>query len=68
MVQSKEVLCHQMLVNVVSEYSIRKVQGNQVGLKVSGTHQILVYVHYVNLLGDNMETIKRNTETLVDAS
>jgi hypothetical protein len=47
---------------------IRIVQENQVGLKLNGTHQLLVYADDVNLLGDNMDTIKRNTETLIDTS
>jgi hypothetical protein len=38
-----------------------------VGLKLSGTHQLLVYADDVNLLGDNTDTIKKNTETLIDA-
>jgi hypothetical protein len=33
------------------------------GLKENGTHQLLAYVDDVNLLGDNIETINRNTET-----
>jgi hypothetical protein len=35
-----------------------------VGLKLNGTHQLLVYVDDVNLLEDNTDTIKKNIETL----
>jgi hypothetical protein len=38
------------------------------GLKLTGTHQLLAYADDVNPLGDNRGTIKRNTETLIDAS
>jgi hypothetical protein len=31
-------------------------------------HQLLAYTDDVNLLGDNIDTIKKNTETLIDAS
>jgi cell division septal protein FtsQ len=41
---------------------------NQVGLKLNGTNQLLAYAEYVNLLGDNIDTIKKNTETLTDYS
>jgi hypothetical protein len=46
---------------------IRKVQENQVGLKLNGTYQLLVYPD-ANLLTDNTDTIKKNTETLIGAS
>jgi hypothetical protein len=57
-----------LLFNVALEYAIRKVQENQVGLKLNGTHQFLPYVDDVNLLGDNTDTIIRNIETLIGAS
>jgi hypothetical protein len=38
------------------------IQCIQVGLKLNGTHQLLVYADDVNLLGDDIETIKKNTE------
>jgi hypothetical protein len=44
------------------------VQENQVGLKLNGTHQLLAYTDDVNLLGDNINTVKKNKETLIDAS
>jgi hypothetical protein len=57
-----------LLLNFALEYAIRKVQENHVGLKLKGTHQLLAYADYVNLLGDNIDTISKSTETLIDAS
>jgi biotin operon repressor len=57
-----------VLFNFALEYAIRKVQENQVELKLNGTHQLLAYTDDVNLLGDNIDTIKKNIETLIDAS
>jgi hypothetical protein len=39
-----------------------------VGLKLNGTHQFLAYADDVNLLEDNIDTIQKITETLIDAS
>jgi ABC-type siderophore export system fused ATPase/permease subunit len=50
------------------EYNIKKVQQNQEGLKLNGTHQHLAYADDVNLLGENMDAINKNTETLTEAS
>jgi hypothetical protein len=57
-----------LLYNSALEYAIRKVQENKVGLKLNGTHQLLVYVDDVNLLGDNLNTIKGNARSVIDAS
>jgi hypothetical protein len=47
-----------LLFNVAIESGIRKVQENQMGLKLNGTHQHLVYADDMIVLGDNIDTIK----------
>ena len=41
---------------------------NQDGVKLNGTHQLLVYGDDVNILGGSVHTIKKNAEALVVAT
>jgi hypothetical protein len=54
--------------NFSLQYALRKVQEKQVGLKLNGTHQLLVYAEDVNLLGDSIDNIKKNSDSLTDTS
>jgi hypothetical protein len=47
------------LFNFDLEYAIKKVQENQVGLKLNGTYQLQACADDVNVLGDNMGTVQR---------
>jgi len=57
-----------MLFNFALEYAIRRVQVNQDGLKLNGTHQLLAYADDVNVLGGSIHTLKENAEALVVAT
>ena len=46
-----------LLFNFALEYAIRRVQVNQDGLKLSGTHH---YTDDVNILGGSVHTVKGN--------
>jgi len=37
-------------------------------LKLIGTHQVLAYADDVNVLGESIDTVKKNAETLVAAT
>jgi hypothetical protein len=52
-----------LLFNFALEYAIRYVQESQVGLKLNGTNQLLDYADDMNLLEDNIDTIRKNIET-----
>ena len=57
-----------LLFNCVLECTIRRVEVNQDGLKLNGTHQLLVYADNINILGESVHTIKENTEALIVVS
>jgi hypothetical protein len=58
-----------LLFNFTSEYAIRKIQRNQEGLEVNGTHQLLVYADDDTLVIDeNINTIEKNKAALLEAS
>jgi len=54
-----------LLFSCVLEYAIRRVQVNQDGLKLNGTHQLLVCAVDVNILGGSAHAVKKNAEALV---
>jgi len=57
-----------MLFKFALEYAIRRVQVNQDGLKLNGTHQLPTYADDVNILGGSIHTLKENAEALVAAT
>jgi hypothetical protein len=50
--------------NFALGYAFKMIQTNQYGLKLNGTHQVLVYADDVNVLGESVRTIVESTEVL----
>jgi hypothetical protein len=48
-----------LLLSFALEQAIRKVQEKHVGLGLNWTHQLLAYADDVNLLGHNIDSIKK---------
>jgi hypothetical protein len=57
-----------LLFNFALEYAIGKAHKNQMGLKLNGTHQLLIYADDVNQLGGNIDILKKNTQIVIAAS
>jgi hypothetical protein len=57
-----------LFLNFALEYAIRRGKENQEGLKLNGTHQLLYYADNVNIVGENTDTVNKNTEALFDGS
>jgi len=57
-----------LLFNFALKNAIRRVWVKQVGLKLKGAHQLLVYAGDVNILGGSVHSVKKNAEALVVAS
>ena len=57
-----------LIFNFALDYVIRRVQANQDGLKLNGTHRPLVGADDVNMLGRRVDTVKENAEVLIMAS
>ena len=53
-----------MISTFALEYAIKRIEVTQEGLKLNGTHQLLVYVDDVNILGGSVHTKNTHTQTL----
>jgi len=56
------------LFNFALECALRWVQVIHDGLKLNGTHQLLVYADDINIMGGSVHTIKDSAEALVLAN
>ena len=52
--------------NFTLEHAIRTVKKNS--LELNGKHQLLVYADDVNMLGENVQTVRENAEIFIKVS
>jgi sorting nexin-29 len=57
-----------MLFNFALEYAIRKVQANQELMELNGTHQLLVFADDVNIMGKNINAVRKYIGALLEAT
>jgi hypothetical protein len=57
-----------LIFNFALAYAIRRVQDNQEDLKLNCTHHLLASADDVNIMGENIGTIKKNPEAVLDAN
>jgi hypothetical protein len=49
------------------KHAVRKTYENLAGLNLNQTHQLVVHANNVNLFGENINTINRNTKAVSDS-
>ena len=57
-----------LLFNCTLEYAIRRVQENRIGLELNRKHMLLVYADDISMLGENLQTVRENTDIFIKAS
>ena len=55
-----------LLFNFALEYAIRKVQETRLGLEMNGNQQVLAYANDVNLMENDIKTLERNADVLLN--
>jgi hypothetical protein len=64
----KEDALWRLLFNLALQYAIRREQVHQAGLKLNGTHELLVNADDDNILGGSVRNINKNAKVAVVAS
>jgi hypothetical protein len=58
----RDYLPSPLLMSIVLQYGTRRDPVIQDGLKLNGTHQLLVYADDINMFGGSVHTAKGNAE------
>jgi hypothetical protein len=54
-----------LLLNFTVQYATMRVQKKQEGLKLNGTHRLLIYADNANLSPESIQTTKKNTDFIL---